>query len=216
MYRLPDSAHSRRYYALLTMSNAEPLSHSIPVGLNSANFDIAVKVWKDVSLTTLQKTMDTTALEIVETQKEHMIGRKKLAEQTREFKRLPDDIVKLNSIKGLLRSYQQEIDSLTRRSQRSESIFLNIYKLLAEAPDPYPLFEVAINQATQTERAMSATDQCDKLRQENNMLRSDVTTLRKAEERAKRAEAKVLSWEEKVSDRSIRSGQFPYEFCSNV
>ncbi|KAJ9104602.1 hypothetical protein QFC21_002100 [Naganishia friedmannii] len=180
------------------MSNIGTLSHSTPVGWTPANFDIAVKVWKDVSLTTLQKTMDTTALEIVETQKENMIGRKRLAEQTREFKRLPDDVIKLNSIKGLLRSYQQEIDSLTRRSQRSESVFLNIYKLLAEAPDPYPLLEVAINQAMQAEEAGSARDQCDKFRQENDILRSDVALLKRAEEMAKRAEVKAQSLEEKM------------------
>ncbi|KAJ9119903.1 hypothetical protein QFC24_005386 [Naganishia onofrii] len=180
------------------MSNDDTLSTLAPVGLASANFDVAIKVWKDVSLTTLQKTMDTTALEIVETQKENMIGRKKLAEQTREFKRLPDDIVKLNSIKGLLKSYQQEIDSLTRRSQRSESVFLNIYKLLAEVPDPYPLLEVAIHQAMQAGEVVSIRDQRDKLRQENAILRSDVALLRKAEERTKKAEAKVLSLEEKM------------------
>ncbi|KAJ9115137.1 hypothetical protein QFC22_005467 [Naganishia vaughanmartiniae] len=180
------------------MSSAQAVPFADPVDSTHINFDIAVKVWKDVSLATLQKTMDTTALEIVETQKENMIGRKRLAEQTREFKRLPDDDTKLHSIKGLLRSYQQEIDSLTRRSQRSESVFLNIYKLLAEAPDPYPLLEVAINQAMQAEESVSARAQCEKLRQENSILRSEVAVLRKAEEKTKRVEAKVLSLEEKM------------------
>ncbi|KAJ9098530.1 hypothetical protein QFC19_006298 [Naganishia cerealis] len=174
---------------------SDTATHSHPT---SVNFDVAVKVWKDISLSTLQKNMDTTALEIVETQKENMIGRKRLAEQTREFKRLPDDDIKLSSIKGLLRSYQQEIDSLTRRSQRSESMFLNIYKLLAEAPDPYPLLEAAIHHAIQAEEASSIREQCDGLQRENAVLRSDVASFKGAEERRKRAEAKILSLEEKM------------------
>lgn len=41
-------------------------------------------------------------------------------------------------------AYQTEIDCLTRRSKVSENAFLNVYKLLAEAPDPYPLLDAAV------------------------------------------------------------------------
>lgn len=41
-------------------------------------------------------------------------------------------------------AYQTEIDNLTRRSKVAESAFLNVYKLLAEAPDPYPLLDAAV------------------------------------------------------------------------
>jgi len=41
-------------------------------------------------------------------------------------------------------AYQTEIDSLTKRSKAAESAFLNAYKVLADAPDPYPLLEAAI------------------------------------------------------------------------
>lgn len=37
----------------------------------------------EINLTDLQKSLDTTALELVENQKENQVGRKKLAEQTR-------------------------------------------------------------------------------------------------------------------------------------
>lgn len=45
-------------------------------------------------------------------------------------------------------AYQTEIDSLTKRSKASENAFLNVYKVLAEAPDPYPLFEAAVVRPT--------------------------------------------------------------------
>ena len=40
--------------------------------------------------------------------------------------------------------YQSEIDNVTRRTKYSESSFLALYKVLADAPDPAPLFEAAI------------------------------------------------------------------------
>jgi homeobox protein cut-like len=39
--------------------------------------------------------------------------------------------------------YQAEIDKISKRSKISESAFLNLYKLLAEVPDPCPLFDIA-------------------------------------------------------------------------
>ena len=41
-------------------------------------------------------------------------------------------------------AYQTEIDSLTKRSKFAENAFLNVYKVIAEAPDPYPLLEAAV------------------------------------------------------------------------
>ena len=43
-----------------------------------------------------------------------------------------------------LPAYQTEIDNLTRRSKSAENAFLNVYKLLAEAPDPFPLLDAAV------------------------------------------------------------------------
>jgi len=79
-----------------------------------------------------------------------------------DFKKIPDE-EKVNEFKGLLKcafssvfrvwcplilcsviAYQTEIDSLTKRSKTAESAFLSLYKVLAEAPDPYPLLEAAI------------------------------------------------------------------------
>ena len=40
-------------------------------------------VLAEINLSDLQKSLDTTALELVDNQKDNMLGRKKLAEQTR-------------------------------------------------------------------------------------------------------------------------------------
>lgn len=41
-------------------------------------------------------------------------------------------------------AYQSEIDNLTKRSKTAESAFLSVYKVLAEAPDPFPLLDAAV------------------------------------------------------------------------
>ena len=41
-------------------------------------------------------------------------------------------------------AYQTEIDNLTKRSKFAENAFLDVYKVLAEAPDPYPLLEATV------------------------------------------------------------------------
>lgn len=45
---------------------------------------------------------------------------------------------------SIFTAYQTEIDNLTKRSKTSENAFLHVYKILAEAPDPYPLLEAAV------------------------------------------------------------------------
>jgi homeobox protein cut-like len=65
----------------------------------ASSFSQALAVWKDVKLSELQKTLDAqgaarrllswpceydaVGLDIIENQKENVVGRKKLAEQTR-------------------------------------------------------------------------------------------------------------------------------------
>lgn len=41
-------------------------------------------------------------------------------------------------------AYQNEIDALTKRCKSSDNAFLGVYKLLAEAPDPYPLLNSVV------------------------------------------------------------------------
>jgi hypothetical protein len=47
------------------------------------SFSSAINFWKNASLSSLQKELDQQGLEIVEKQKDGLISRKKLAEQTR-------------------------------------------------------------------------------------------------------------------------------------
>ncbi|KAF9231185.1 hypothetical protein BU15DRAFT_68552 [Melanogaster broomeanus] len=126
-----------------------------------------------ISLHELQKTLDAQGVEIVENQKENVLSRKGLAERTKEFKKIPDD-EKDNSFKGLLGAYQQEIDNLTKRSKTAESAFLNVYKVLAEAPDPYPLLKAALEQTITSTANASLGAEVDTLKAEVGRLKGEL------------------------------------------
>jgi hypothetical protein len=49
----------------------------------NTNFEAAIQFWKGVHLTALQQDLDEQGLAIVDNQKDGLVSRKKLAEQTR-------------------------------------------------------------------------------------------------------------------------------------
>ncbi|KAK9899091.1 hypothetical protein P389DRAFT_43741 [Cystobasidium minutum MCA 4210] len=162
-------------------------------------FSAALTVWKDINLGDLQKTLDAQGLEIIDNQKENMMGRKKLAEQTREFKKVPDD-EKLGMFKTLLKAYQTEIDSLTRRSKVSENAFLNVYKLLAEAPDPYPLLDAAVDQTARASEAKLLESEVARLKEDNANLKKDLVEAQSVERERKKLQEKHEKLEAKMEE----------------
>ncbi len=98
----------------------------------------------------------------MENQKESLSSRRKLAEETQKFKKQPADI----QWKTLLKSYQQEIDQITKRGKFAETCFLNLYKVLSEAPDPSPLIKTALEATKRVDGASLAL--------ENKRLRAEL------------------------------------------
>ncbi|PVG01219.1 hypothetical protein CPB86DRAFT_773346 [Serendipita vermifera] len=163
------------------------------------NFSDALAAWKEINLGELQKTLDAQGVELVENQKESVIGRKGLADKTREFKKLPDE-EKLGEFKGLLKAYQTEIDNLTRRTKSAETAFLSVYKILAEAPDPYPLLDAAIDQMVKVGESKELEAEIQLLKSENAELRRKVLETSTLETAKKRAEDKVEAMENKMEE----------------
>ncbi|KAL5528564.1 hypothetical protein ACEPAF_7700 [Sanghuangporus sanghuang] len=166
---------------------------------SASNFSAALSTWKDINLTELQKTLDAQGLEIVENQKESVVGRKALAERTKEFKKIPDED-KLSAWKGLLKAYQTEIDNLTKRSKISENAFLSLYKKLAEAPDPYPLLDAAVEQTIKASQASQLEAEVAKLKEENAALNRKLSDLSNIESAKKKVEMKAQQLEDRMEE----------------
>ncbi|KAI0789119.1 CASP C terminal-domain-containing protein [Abortiporus biennis] len=170
--------------------------------MSEQNFSGALATWKDINLSELQKTLDLQGIELVENQKESVVGRKALADRTKDFKKIPDD-EKLNAFKGLLKAYQTEIDSLTKRSKSAENAFLNVYKVLAEAPDPYPLLEAAVDQTVKVAEAVELEGELQRVREENAELRKRLNETSSLESAKKKAEARAEQLEQKLISEKV-------------
>ncbi|ORX56214.1 hypothetical protein DM01DRAFT_251318 [Hesseltinella vesiculosa] len=201
-----------------------------------SSYSVAIQQWKNVNLNAVQRDLDEQGLAIVENQKDGIVSRKRLAEHTREFKKLSDED-KLQQFKSLLKGYQSEIDNVTRRTKYAENAFLTIYKLLADVPDPLPLFEAAVEQSAKAvdhqqleTRVKDLQDQLakheqvhqinDQLVQENAQLKQKVSQLetrmedKKAEDLVKKEQelksqynAKIIHYKEKEHDLQLQLNQ---------
>ncbi|KAJ3748940.1 CASP C terminal-domain-containing protein [Lentinula detonsa] len=167
--------------------------------MSDQSFSGALATWREINLSEFQKTLDAQGIEIVDNQKESLLGRKALADKTKDFKKIPDED-KLSAFKALLKAYQTEIDSLTKRAKISESAFLNVYKVLAEAVDPYPLLEAAVDQTVKASEVRDLETELRKLRDENAELRRRSQDLSNVEAARKKAEAKTEQLEQKMEE----------------
>ncbi|KAJ2843220.1 hypothetical protein GGI22_007285, partial [Coemansia erecta] len=117
----------------------------------------ALEYWRALQLTTLLQELDETSLEIIDNQKMSLQERRKLAERTKEFRML-DDSEKLADFKPLLRAYQNEIDSLTKRMKYAENGFLRVFKSLNDAPDPQPFLSNLVDERKLLEEQQNEKD----------------------------------------------------------
>ncbi|KAI9496836.1 Golgi vesicle transport-related protein [Zychaea mexicana] len=185
-----------------------------------SNFSSAIEFWRGVGLPTLQRQLDQQGLAIVENQKDGLMSRKKLAEQTREFKKMPDED-KLQQFKSLLKGYQAEIDNITRRTKYSESSFLALYKVLADAPDPAPLFEAAVDQSVNNVELETAKSENAKLRselEEAQRQAQHVQSLEKANQELQQKLSKLesLADEKRVEELGQREEQMKQQYNEKI
>ncbi|KAJ1985927.1 hypothetical protein H4R33_003670 [Dimargaris cristalligena] len=144
---------------------------------------VAIQSWKEVALGDIQSELDKYSLEIVDNQKLTLQGRKKLAEQTKDFRKQPDDR-KLAEVKTLLKAYQQEIDQMTHRMKATESAYLELYSQIGQVPDPVPLLDQLMSE---NERL----GQIELLESENKLLRKELTEAVRSLSKAKSQESQT-------------------------
>jgi len=89
------------------------------------------------------------------------------------------------------------IDALTNRSKTAETAFLSIYKLLAEAPDPYPILE-----ATVAELVNSA--ESTRLAEENVRLRTQLEKMGDVNQLRQQLRQKEVQTEELIRERVMQ------------
>ncbi|XP_026129615.1 homeobox protein cut-like 1 isoform X6 [Carassius auratus] len=146
-----------------------------------------------------QKELDTTATALANRQDESEQSRKKLIDQSREFKKnTPEDLRK--QIAPLLKGFQAEIDALSKRSKESEAAFLSVYKRLIDVPDPVSALEAA-QQLQVTARKMHD------LETENQRLKDTLQEYEREIAEVKNQEVTIKALKEKLEqyERSLQA-----------
>ncbi|KAG0044507.1 hypothetical protein BGZ83_010272 [Gryganskiella cystojenkinii] len=162
-------------------------------------FSAAVSAWKGIQLPTIQQEMDTQSVELLEQQQESLAGRKRLAELTREFKKVPDQ-EKLQQFKLLLKAYQGEIDAITKREKATSQAFLSVYNALGQAPDPSKLLQVAVDQSSKLDEISSLQAENVRLREENVSLNKQAANLRSMSSNTTKLQQRLTRMETKQEE----------------
>ncbi|RHY24367.1 hypothetical protein DYB32_010378 [Aphanomyces invadans] len=162
--------------------------------------------WKGFDLDSKRVMLDAQGVSMQE-QKEHSVkSRKTLAEHTKRFRKLAD-ADKVAAIPSLLKAYQEEIDTLTKRAKYSDNAFFALYKVLYEAPDPVPALDAAllldssipaaVPSASSSDKVAS-TDLVAKLRRELASYEAEFASLKNQDITIRNLEAKLAAMEDNM------------------
>ena len=150
--------------------------------------------WKEFNLQNNKEKLDQICIEIRDLKTASITGRKKLNDVTKDF-RIKSKETQLNDLTNLLKSYQDEIDQLSRRSKFCESSFLTLYKSISEAPDPVPIIELYIQNVSSSSIHQLEIEklkiELSQYEEEFSLLKNQDITIRKLEDQINDYKIKV-------------------------
>uniref|UniRef100_A0A672PW42 Protein CASP n=1 Tax=Sinocyclocheilus grahami TaxID=75366 RepID=A0A672PW42_SINGR len=128
-------------------------------------------------------------------------SRKKLIDQSRDFKKnTPEDLRKL--VAPLLKSFQAEIDALSKRSKESETAFLNVYKRLIDVPDPVPALELSQQLHLKVQRMHDIDTENQKLRETLEEYNKEFAEVKNQEVTIKTLKEKIRDYEQSMRNQA--------------
>lgn len=163
----------------------------------AANVQSMVQYWKNFDLPQLQRELDVAATELANRQDESDSSRKKLVELSREFKKTTSEDIR-KTVAPLLKSFQIEIDNLSKRSKAAEAAFLNIYKRIIDVPDPMPVFEYCSTTQQKLQRLQDLDIENRKLRDTLNDYNQEFKEVKNQDVTIKQLKEKLRDYEERL------------------
>lgn len=101
----------------------------------------------------------------------------------------------------LLKSFQAEIDALSKRSKASETAFLSIYKKLVDVPDPLPILEQSVIQQQKVSKLQDYEIENKQLRETLEEYNSEFAEVKNQEVTINRLKEKLREYEDKMEER---------------
>uniref|UniRef100_A0A8C0HQG3 Homeobox protein cut-like n=1 Tax=Buteo japonicus TaxID=224669 RepID=A0A8C0HQG3_9AVES len=149
----------------------------------------------------LRRELDATATILANRQDESEQSRKKLIEQSREFKKnTPEDLRK--QVAPLLKSFQGEIDALGKRSKEAEAAFLNVYKRLIDVPDPVPALDLGQQLQLKVQRMHDIETENQKLRETLEEYNKEFAEVKNQEVTIKALKEKIREYEQTLKNQA--------------
>uniref|UniRef100_A0A671VLT7 Protein CASP n=2 Tax=Sparus aurata TaxID=8175 RepID=A0A671VLT7_SPAAU len=152
------------------------------------------------------KELDATATQLANRQDESEQTRKKLIDLSREFKKnTPEDLRK--QVAPLLKSFQGEIDALSKRSKEAENAFLNVYKKIIDVPDPVPVLELAQQLQLKLQRMHDIETENTKLRETLEDYNKEFAEVKNQEVTIKALKEKIREYEQSLKNQAENLAQ---------
>ncbi|XP_039316644.1 protein CASP isoform X5 [Saimiri boliviensis] len=167
----------------------------------AANVGSMFQYWKRFDLQQLQRELDATATVLANRQDESEQSRKRLIEQSREFKKnTPEDLRK--QVAPLLKSFQGEIDALSKRSKEAEAAFLNVYKRLIDVPDPVPALDLGQQLQLKVQRLHDIETENQRLRETLEEYNKEFAEVKNQEVTIKALKEKIREYEQTLKNQA--------------
>nr|XP_048289848.1 homeobox protein cut-like 1 isoform X9 [Myodes glareolus] len=149
----------------------------------------------------LKRELDATATVLANRQDESEQSRKRLIEQSREFKKnTPEDLRK--QVAPLLKSFQGEIDALSKRSKEAEAAFLTVYKRLIDVPDPVPALDLGQQLEIKVQRLHDIETENQKLRETLEEYNKEFAEVKHQEVTIKALKEKIREYEQTLKSQA--------------
>eukprot|EP00038_Savillea_parva_P031551 m.87819 g.87819 ORF g.87819 m.87819 type:complete len:661 (+) comp9725_c0_seq1:131-2113(+) len=162
----------------------------------AAPLEKALATWAKVDLASLQATLDAEAEAISSRRDTSDDSRKALMAMTKQFRsEVGEDIRK--AVKPLMMKFQAETDSLNKRAKKAEEAFYSVYAKMAEAPDPTPLLESALQRQR---HAAELEVENEKLSKTVKEYHAEFAAIKNQEVTVKRLQEKLEEYEERMDD----------------
>lgn len=159
--------------------------------------ETAIETWRVIDLNELQRTLDLEAESIGARKEAADLSRKELLQATRAFRGEVDDTVR-KAVAPLMKRFQKETDTLTKRAKAGESVFFSIYKKLADAPDPTSLLEGVLSEQSQSVQNQELVVENEKLQKTIQEYHEEFAEIKNQEVTVKRLQDKLDEYEKNM------------------
>jgi len=156
-------------------------------------------LWQEFDLPGTQRLLDDLATQITTRQDESDASRKQLIELIRGFKKSNTEETR-QVVAPLLKNFQNEIDSLSKRSKAAEKSFFDIYKKFCDITDPVPTLEYCMESMKGLQKLQDLEIETAQLRETLGEYNMEMAELRSTAKKVTEMEEKVEKQEKGMED----------------